>query len=511
MPQALNHFRVIFKSRKGQGRIPVILSLALGSGLLGNLHAFAATPTAAELTKILDSSGVLQKGYKCRVILEKSACTVFSYQNMQSKNKENDCKIDAVLLAKKVFDAAPGLARVKVKLLDPRGTGACKNVTITLGDITAFSSGKVNMQSLMNSLEIVDSQEGPDPTKNANAKVGGSKSSLRMTSNNLQVLSPLAKIPLVFTIEKRANVRLAYPKGWSMTESPAKDTLVSFGDQEGNSIAFNAESKPRELSLPDYVQTIDNLAPTKLKDFQVLETYPVRFGGTQNLNGIAQEIKFTADQERLKGTFYYFTDNLKFFMLRFVGLENNIENLKRIRGDIMHYTNIIPRAQSSQTAALTGRDTSKGKDCYINPEANLSFRFPPNWTVQLDPDPSCDVSISGLNRNGQGGEMRFAARYPGEEKTLEQFLIDALDVTQKTTKNFKRSEISHDNIGANHSFQALRASCSFELDGITITQQQVVFKKDGRFCWLSLTTPGWTQQESKYFVDGILASMEAAN
>jgi hypothetical protein len=121
------------------------------------LFAAAAAPahavTADELTKAINDAKLLGPDYKVSVAIQEPMAIVSTYLNRSSQDQDTDCKIDAVFIGKKVFETDNSLARVKVLFYDQlRGT--CREVTVTVGDVEAFGSGKLTKDKLLASLEI---------------------------------------------------------------------------------------------------------------------------------------------------------------------------------------------------------------------------------------------------------------------------------------------------------------------------------------------------------------------
>lgn len=267
MQSKRSELRLLFSSANHM--LPIFLACISSSFIIAS-----ATPApkpaeaarvlnAAQLTKILDSSGILQKGYRCSVVMDNSTATVTSYQNLASKNPDNDCKIDAVLLSKKVFDSCPSLARVKVKLLDPRGSGNHKTITITVGDISAYSAGKITMESLMNSLEIVNGSDKPNNESASNK---------------------------VYSVTK-ASFIINYPSNWDLKEHPDAQTEACMGglnaDGKIAELRICVTDAPQAMTAEQFGQNMSSMFAHSLKAYKKIEESPEAFGKHRELNGLS--------------------------------------------------------------------------------------------------------------------------------------------------------------------------------------------------------------------------------
>jgi hypothetical protein len=80
------------------------------------------------------------------------------------KATEQDCKIDAVLVAKAVMDVYPKeVARIKL-VLNMSNADNLQEITVTTGDVKAFATGTISKEDLLMSLELkkVEAQANED-------------------------------------------------------------------------------------------------------------------------------------------------------------------------------------------------------------------------------------------------------------------------------------------------------------------------------------------------------------
>lgn len=119
-----------------------------------------------QLIALVRSARVLDPATPVHVTVDNGEATVSTLRS--AKATDQDCKIDAVLLAKTIMDAFPkDVSRTKLMFSDSN-TGTMSAVTVTTGDVKAYAAGSISKDDLLTSLEItkVDSlSEGKDSPK----------------------------------------------------------------------------------------------------------------------------------------------------------------------------------------------------------------------------------------------------------------------------------------------------------------------------------------------------------
>lgn len=125
------------------------------SHFISTMPAVAAGSNEAIATAIV-SAKIMAEGYKVGALnnLASHEVIVSTYANAKSKNVLNDCKIDALLIAKKVLEVEPQTVRVKVRFYSPTQE-SYQQITVTKPELAAFSIGSVNKDELLLSLEVI--------------------------------------------------------------------------------------------------------------------------------------------------------------------------------------------------------------------------------------------------------------------------------------------------------------------------------------------------------------------
>ena len=114
--------------------------------------AAAAPLSTASLVDVVEKAKVLAPEYPVHCGLQGNEAIVITVRNGNATDQ--DCKIDAVLLAKAIMDVYPkDVIRVKF-LLSHAGDGGMQEVAVTMGDVKAFATGTITKEQLLSSLEL---------------------------------------------------------------------------------------------------------------------------------------------------------------------------------------------------------------------------------------------------------------------------------------------------------------------------------------------------------------------
>jgi hypothetical protein len=114
--------------------------------------AVSANATTSELVEALEQNNVFAAGISVSIRKAGPELLVSTYRNSQATNE--DCKIEALLAAKTIFDTgAEGVSRVKVFFFEPT-LDKYKEVSMTKGDVLSFQSGQLKQQELLSSMVV---------------------------------------------------------------------------------------------------------------------------------------------------------------------------------------------------------------------------------------------------------------------------------------------------------------------------------------------------------------------
>lgn len=137
----------------GEKKVILVSGLAISSLLLG-LPALAL-PSDGEAVDALEKAKILAPTIRLNARVAEDGIEVATYKN--PKANQNDCKIEALLIAKTLVDLAPGeVPRVVVYFYNSTSLSSFKQVSVTAGDVKAFAAGAVSKDELLKSLVIKD-------------------------------------------------------------------------------------------------------------------------------------------------------------------------------------------------------------------------------------------------------------------------------------------------------------------------------------------------------------------
>ncbi len=157
-------------SRKATSRkinslaLATLLSIGLSSVLQ---YSAQAAVTVNQIVKAVDQAKILANGTGVRAAINGSEVYISTYRNTRAN--DNDCKIEALLIAKTTIDLAPtDIGRVTVYFYNSVNRNKRKIVSVTAGDVKAFGSGQLGKEQLLASLTIKD-DEVNDPANRLSA------------------------------------------------------------------------------------------------------------------------------------------------------------------------------------------------------------------------------------------------------------------------------------------------------------------------------------------------------
>jgi len=172
--------------------------------------------TGETISKAITDAKIIAPGYKVRAAIFPATHEVIvsTYTNASSKDVVTDCKVDALLIARKVTETTTQAARVKVRFYDLNQT-SYREVVITKPEISAFATGAVKKDELLSSLEVVVvSGVGPksgDGAAQPQSTLTAARGGLRPTDK--------------FSVLRKNGLMFYYPRAWG-----AKDMSNQWGD-----------------------------------------------------------------------------------------------------------------------------------------------------------------------------------------------------------------------------------------------------------------------------------------
>lgn len=151
----MTRFLSFSKARRAATSVAIGSVLALGICQFQRAEAEAAGKPVlsnAQLTTLVRDPSVGSRALSVTVVGSGPLVTVLAEEKEIAQDK--DLKIDAMFLARTLIEGAPGQIE-KVKVLFSQTGKPARHVTISRGEITDFSSGRVSAATLLQSLALV--------------------------------------------------------------------------------------------------------------------------------------------------------------------------------------------------------------------------------------------------------------------------------------------------------------------------------------------------------------------
>lgn len=126
------------------------VAVALSQPLTG-APARASEITTTEVVSLLRDAKIINPANRLTVSIAGREVTIMTKR--ASKLTDDDCKINAVLMAKTVMASYPVISRVKL-MYAVEGSDSCDQVVVRTGDVKSFDSGAVNEEQLLSSLDL---------------------------------------------------------------------------------------------------------------------------------------------------------------------------------------------------------------------------------------------------------------------------------------------------------------------------------------------------------------------
>lgn len=140
-----------------------IASLAFSSF---SLNAAIAVPSSQDLVSAIEKAKVLSAGTRISAALSNGEAYISTFKN--AKATDEDCKIEAILVAKALMDLAPSdINRVNVYFYNAMRLNKRKEVSVSAGDVKAFGSGQLSQDQLLGSIAIKESEVSDQASKAA--------------------------------------------------------------------------------------------------------------------------------------------------------------------------------------------------------------------------------------------------------------------------------------------------------------------------------------------------------
>ncbi|MBS1952909.1 MAG: hypothetical protein JST89_01915 [Cyanobacteria bacterium SZAS-4] len=204
-----------------------------------------------QLQQSIIGAKILPEGTK--VTCTRSGAELLTSTYNPDNGSEHDCKINAVLIAKTVFEKDKDLARTTVQFYEVRQPGCYLEVTVTVGDVAAFGAGTVSQNQLLSALKVT--RHAPDPTfRNGSQKKPLNIDDVVATTNQQQPKPGAVKPEEKTRSYTNYGVTIKYPPQWQAEYPKKGNTIIRLMAPSASMIvmhAYSTQVRPADLIKSD--------------------------------------------------------------------------------------------------------------------------------------------------------------------------------------------------------------------------------------------------------------------
>lgn len=462
--------------------------LALALTLLVAMPACSAvtpaTVDAATLKKRIQQGHVLDSGLDVSIRIDGPEVVVSTMLSKQQKEPTTDCKIDAAMIAKTVFETPKSqFARVKVRFYDPKNLSRYHLVRVTAGDVAAFSSRRLSTQQFLESLEVIEQTDAkPQASTTALAAAADAARSVKppALSTATPVPSPTSTPADSFVpYESTAGAMIfKYPSTFSAVERPDKDTLAKFEGAtiDGTHYEMTLSMAPAHFMAPErFAQFTDQLIFQSLDGYRRVRSENVLIGPAHKIPAHINEIEFGAAEAPSRLTVVHFRAGQIMYTLGFIAKSSEqtamVPLINRTLLSVQP-SGKMPELVPSEVISFT--DSRYG----------ISFDYPKVWR---DASPSRPEFIKCLE--GPIGpftaELKLgSADVPGvtSNKSIAELVENR---ALKPMQNYVRLRGTDVVFGRSANIQGYRLASRFRVNKMNVIEHLVIFSHRGKHYVLS--------------------------
>lgn len=270
-------------------KLLLILITTIGATLV--TPGVEAKPTVDDLKNAITQAKILGPDCRINVVTESNQAIVSTFIDKASKREDDDCKINAVLIAKNIMQMDSDVVKVKVLFYDVDAVNF-RQVVVKAGDVLAFGEGQIDNQKLLSSLEItrgivVSSPASTTATPNKDLPANTAAATSTATATTQKTSSgtnasastpPPAKAsspsPPTFSA---AGITFTYPRDWIPKRGANASVLAHFFS------STLTDTNYIDVDIFNDNRTVEGLADEKYKDWLYQPNYQVVYSGAIKL------------------------------------------------------------------------------------------------------------------------------------------------------------------------------------------------------------------------------------
>jgi hypothetical protein len=486
------------------------LAAALTVPLLAWTVSVPASPAVASspvdvpaLKKRIVQGHVLEAGVDVQIKLNGPEVTVSTMLSKQQKEPTTDCKIDAAMIAKTVFETPKNqFARVKVRFYDPKNLSRYYMVRVTAGDVAAFSSRRLSTQQFLESLEVVEQSDAKTEMGTAAlaAASAGKTEPPGSAPIPIQVLAVAPSDSFVPYESPAGALVFDYPSTFSAVERPDKDTLAKFEGAaiDGTHYEMTLSMAPAHAMQPArFAQFTDQLIFQSLSGYRHVRSEDVLIGERRNIPAHINEIDFGAESSPTRLTVVHFRIGPFMYTLGFLSRASEHKALMPLINHTLlsvHPSGRLPNIGSLATIAF--RDARIG----------VAFDYPKVWR---DSATARGEFIKCLE--GPMGPFAVELKLGDAEVPGVTSNKDIAELVERRVlrpmKNYTRLDGTNITFGRGSKIAGYRLASRFTVNNVSVVEQMVFFSHRGRHYCLSFMLYEGAPSIAKLLFDSILSTV----
>lgn len=490
---------------RSSGTVALLLGLALAMPA-----SPAVTPAPIDvqmLKKRIQQGRVLQSGLDVSVRINGSEVVVSTMLSSQQKEPKLDCKIDAAMIAKTIFETPKSqFARVKVRFYEPKNLARYYMVAVTAGDVAAFSSRRLSTQQFLESLEVLEQTDAKtESSTTALAAASPRTYAAQPRASTVPMVMPVPKPPqdIFITYESAPGVlAFDYPSTFTVVERPDKDTLSKFEGTtiDGTHYEMTLSMAPAHGMTPTrFAQFTDQLIFQSLHGYRRVRTQNVLIGKNHNIPAALCEIDFGAEGTPTRLTVVHFRQGPLMYTLGFIAKSSEQPALL----PLFNHTLLSIHQSASPLPLASGGGTIN----FYDSRYGIAFDYPKVWKDSMPVRADFIKSLEGPMGPFMVELKLGDAHVPGVTSNKEiAELVEQRAL--RPMRFYRRMSANEVTFGKNNDIHGYRLAARFRANGNPVDDHLVIFSHRGHHYCLSFLLFDGTPAATKHLFDTILSTVE---
>lgn len=310
-------------------------------------------------------------------------------------------------------------------------------------------------------------------------------------------------------------VALNYPAAWQKKENSDKDCLLKVGPANSFMEVSLSASQSGNISVSTMAQYLQEGMLEKLPEFKHIQTKPLRFGPGQKREGLLKEVTFKVGEQPVDQEYVFFKTGDKIYTLsktcRFEERAGQNQVWNQVLSSVNIGTTKTLSSQPSSQAPVKPASASSPWKVFSTTAKGISFSYPANFKDADSEQPTDHPANLSLH---EPGKMANISVYCGDMHPAETVTHMAAMIEEKhfaTQKNYHQLHEENRLGGKQGVLEMSVREATCDLKGLPIKQLLAFFKGNDRFWAVTVSTHGWTANETNALFSRVVSSIEVQN